>query len=76
MRVVGGPFNGFNATSTASTSLASKREPEVDFFGILTPPPPLEGILPAASTTTGQCETHTPPRSNVFPALRGFWGGV
>ena len=43
---------------------------------ILTPPPPLEGILPAASTTMGQCETHTPPRSNVFPALRGTWGGV
>jgi len=25
------------------------------------------------STTTGRCETHTPPRSNVFPALRGSW---
>jgi hypothetical protein len=71
MRAGGGPFDDFNATATASTSLASKREPEVDFFGILTPPPPSEGILPAASTTTGRCETHTPPRSNVFSALRG-----
>ena len=42
---------------------------------ILKPPPPFEGILPAASTATGRCETHTPPRSNVFPALRGSLGG-
>jgi len=48
----------------------------VNFFGVLTPPPPSGGILPAASTTTGRCETHTPPRSNVFPALRGPWGSA
>ena len=76
MRAGGGSFDGFNATATASTSLASKREPEVDFFGILTPPPPSEGILSATSTATGRCETHTPPRSNVFFALRGSWSGV
>ena len=72
----GGPSDGFNATATASTSLVSTHEPEVDFFGILTPPPPSESILPAVSTTTGRCKTHTPPRSNVFPAPRGSWGSV
>jgi hypothetical protein len=70
MRAGGGPFDDFNATATASTSLASKREPEVDFFGILTPPPPSEGILPAASTTMGGVKpTHR--RVRMFSLLFG-----
>jgi hypothetical protein len=42
MRSGGGLYSGFNAASTASTSLASKREPEVGLSGVSTrlPPPP------------------------------------
>jgi len=52
--------------------LASKCEPEVDIWCVSTS----GGILLAVSTTTGRCETYTPPRSNVFPALRGSWDGM
>ena len=109
-RAEGEFFNSFNATSTASTSLASKHEPEVDLSGVstcLAPPPPSHPNvswrrtfqrfqscchrfhLPRIQTrarseflwrfdaTLGgyssrgirQCETHTPPCSNVFPTL-------
>jgi len=46
MRAGGGFFSGFKAAAIASTSLAFKREPEANFFGVLTPPPPSGGILP------------------------------
>ena len=39
-RVVYGSFGCFSATARSSTSLASKREPEVVLFGVFTPLPP------------------------------------
>jgi len=37
MRAGAGLFSGFKAAAIASTSLVFKREPEVNFLGILTP---------------------------------------
>jgi len=54
-------FGCFNTSATTTSSLTSKCELAADLWGVST----LEGILPVVSTTTGQCETYTPPRSKI-----------
>ena len=62
-RARGGLFHSFNLTSTTTTSLVSKHELEVVFFGILTclPPPPPPSHPHASrrwSISLFQCASH------------------
>ena len=72
----GGPFDGFNATATASTSLTSKHEPEVDFSVVSTLLPPLPPPwLPNASWSGSFWRHHLLWRV-FFLRHQQWWGGV